>query len=96
MIVCIDVDPSSNKIIGSDIHGNIIESNKPVLIESPRFEADGVIGVVVEEKRRLRGLKNVVRNDDGEFMNFSGDVWLLNAAYSHVNPNGEISYTNAR
>lgn len=97
MFVCVDIIPGEGKVVGTDIHGNVIESNKSILIESPRFESDGVIGNVVDEKRKLRGLKDAVRNDDGEFLNFSGDIWLLNAAYALLNPKtGKVSYTNSR
>lgn len=92
---CVDIDPTTNKVLGSTIQGQTIETDKPVLLEHAIFIEDGVHGYVVEDKLKLKGLKPVTRTADGDIWNFAGTMPLLSARYALVNPRNGISYTNA-
>ena len=96
----IDIDPTTHTILGTHLQsGRQISTARTVLVENPYFTDDGVQGVILDEddRRPLKGLKPVTRNEDGDIYTFDGRMPLINAAYALVNPRKNvILYTNAR
>jgi hypothetical protein len=96
LYVCIDIDPSTNRILGTRAQGDIIETDKPVLLSDAIFGDDGVMGHVVDEKVKFkRPLTPVKYNADGEILNEKEEL-LLTAAYALVSPRSGVKYTNER
>jgi hypothetical protein len=95
MYVCLDIDPSTNRVLGSRAQGDIIETDQPVLLEQAIFGDDGVIGYIVTEKVKFKKpLASITRNDEGEIYTADGKTPLLTAAYALISPRSGIKYTN--
>jgi hypothetical protein len=95
----VDIVPGENLILGTNAQEIPISIRETIVVENPIFVEDGVQGIILDrdDKRKLKGLKPVTRNEDGDIYTFDGRMPLLSAAYAHLNPRtGVVSYTNAR
>jgi hypothetical protein len=96
----VDIDPTSNTILGThELSQRMISFDRPVVVENAFFADDGIQGVILDEddRRKLKGLKEAQRNEDGVLYTFDGRMPILTAAFVLLNPRkNKVYYTNAR